>query len=88
MAQGAAVNSAPFANSVGTYGQVSRAFHRGGDSRCAGCALRIEKLSAGHGKATVVQRHLVLSSRARAGLVVLAGRSLETPGVDRQVMEL
>jgi hypothetical protein len=51
MAQGAGVNSAPFANSVGTYGQVSRTFHCGGDSRCAGCALRIEKLSAGRGKA-------------------------------------
>jgi hypothetical protein len=63
MAQGAGVNSAPFSNSVGTYGQVSRAFHCGGDSPCAGCALCIEKLSADRGKATVVQRHLVASSR-------------------------
>jgi hypothetical protein len=68
MAQGAGVNSAPFANSVRTYGQVSRTFHCG--------ALRIEKLSAGRGKATEVQRHLVASSRARAcsGKVLLRDR--------------
>jgi hypothetical protein len=74
--QGAGVNSAPFANSVGTYGQVSRTFHCGGDSRCAGCALRTEKLRAGRGKGTVVQRYLVASSRARAcsGKVLLRDR--------------
>jgi hypothetical protein len=79
MALGAGVNSAPFANSVGTYGQVSRTFHCGGDSRCAGCALRIKKLSAGSGKATVVQRHLVASSRARAcsGKVLLHDRVIK-----------
>jgi hypothetical protein len=79
MAQGAVVNSTPFANSVGAYGQVSGTFHCGGGSRCAGCALRIEKLSACRGKATVVQCHLVASSRARAcsGKVLLRDRVIK-----------
>jgi hypothetical protein len=34
------------------------------DSRCAGCALCIEKFSAGRDKTTVVQSHHVASSRA------------------------
>jgi hypothetical protein len=55
---------------------VSKTFHFGGDSRCAGSALRIEKLSAGCGKTTIVQPHLVASSRARAcsGNVLLRDR--------------
>lgn len=72
MAQGAGVDFAPFAFSVSAYGQVSRTFHCGGQSRCACSVLRIVATTYDHAMSSsgILRRVEVLSARHGQATVV------------------